>query len=64
MQSVNCANCGERFDFESSKIWTSPGQIKKTRHEKPQRLVVPCPKCQTWTTVELKDDSIVQTSRS
>lgn len=55
IQLVNCAHCGTTFEFESNKVWTSPGPIEKTRPDKPRRVVIPCPKCQRWINVELKN---------
>jgi hypothetical protein len=55
MQSVACAHCGGSFPFDPAQIWNSPGQITRHSLGGSQKVVIQCPKCQQWLTVDLKE---------
>jgi hypothetical protein len=55
MPAVVCAHCDGSFDFDPKQIWTSPGPITQKKSGGAQKVVIQCPQCQKWLTVELKD---------
>ncbi|HLW64341.1 MAG TPA: hypothetical protein VKS79_03410 [Gemmataceae bacterium] len=57
MQPVRCPHCSDNFDFDPSQIWDSPGQVTKARKTTAPRVVIQCPKCRHWITVELPNGS-------
>jgi hypothetical protein len=56
MQRTICAHCAAAFAFDPAKIWSSPSQTGKRSVNGSQKVVIQCPKCQKWLSVELKDD--------
>jgi hypothetical protein len=63
MQTVTCVQCGAKFDFDASKVWTSPSQVTPLPGS-PQRIVVQCPACQHWIKIVLQDDSDSEKSKT
>lgn len=53
MQTVDCANCGDRFEFDPKTVWTSPGTLQGPQPGIPPAVVIRCPKCLQWIRVEL-----------
>jgi len=50
MKTVNCSHCNGTFDFDSKKVWTSPGNLTNPH---PIPVVIECPLCKRWLRITL-----------
>jgi DNA-directed RNA polymerase subunit RPC12/RpoP len=64
MKSVPCPHCSEKFAFDPAKIWTSPGQFTKLCKANSPHVVIQCPKCQHWITVQLPNGNCNQPAQT
>ena len=51
MLNVTCPHCQQKFEFDPTKIWTSPGGI--TNLKGGTKVVIRCEHCKEWITLEL-----------
>jgi phage FluMu protein Com len=54
MHPIICAHCGQSSTFDPSQL--SPALTKRKRSAGATRkVVIQCPKCKKWLTIEVKD---------
>jgi hypothetical protein len=51
MLNVTCPHCQQKFQFDPTKTWTSPGGI--TNLKGGTKVVIQCEQCKHWLALEL-----------
>ncbi|HLW65528.1 MAG TPA: hypothetical protein VKS79_09435 [Gemmataceae bacterium] len=51
MLNVICSHCQQKFQFDPTTIWNSPGGI--TNLKGGTKVVIQCEQCKQWLTLEL-----------